>query len=126
MNEPMQNLLKLQKLEFGAGQGEDAAKTIAALRSKIPPQILGHYDRLRVRGKKGMAAVVNQVCTGCHMKLPLGVVMTIKHGQDIQLCDSCGRYLYLPSESAELPAIEPQGSKPAKVQRGRKKLAATT
>jgi C4-type zinc ribbon domain len=100
MIDSMQNLLELQKLEFSAKSDEDAAARIAALRENIPPQILGHYDRLRVRGKKGMAPVVNQVCTGCHMRLPLAVVMNLKRALDIQLCDTCGRYLYLPEASA--------------------------
>lgn len=99
MKELMQNLLDLQNLEFGPAQSHITAATIADLRGKIPPAILGHYDRLRVRGKKGLAAVQNQVCTGCHMRVPIAVIMTIKHEQDIQLCESCGRYLYLPANT---------------------------
>jgi predicted nucleic acid-binding Zn-ribbon protein len=103
MNEPMQNLLKLQTLEFSETQDENAAAMIAELRSKIPAQITAHYDRLRVRGKKGVAAVHHQVCSACHMKLPLAVIMTLKHGDDVQLCDSCGRYLYLAEETKTAP-----------------------
>ena len=47
MNEPMQNLLRLQMLEFSEKQDKNTATLIAELRGKIPPQILGHYDRLR-------------------------------------------------------------------------------
>jgi hypothetical protein len=121
MNEPMQSLLELQALEFGARQDEGTLAAITALRGKIPPQILGHYDRLRVRGKKGMVAVVNQVCTGCHMRLPLAVIMTLKHEEDIQLCDTCGRYLYLPGESAIPPAAKPLAAESAGVPRVRRK-----
>src|SRR3989304_1645304 len=103
----MTNLLRLQTLEFSEKQDKPTAALIAELRGKIPPQILGHYDRLRVRGKKGLTAVINQVCTGCHMRLPLAVIMTLKHDQDIQLCDTCGRYLYLPDESAIAEATAP-------------------
>lgn len=99
----IQNLLDLQNLEFGQALSPDLAATIADLRTRIPPAILGHYDRLRVRGKKGLAVVQNQVCAGCHMRVPIGIVMMIKHAQDIQLCESCGRYLYLPAEEAEVP-----------------------
>lgn len=94
----MQNLLKLQTLEFTDTKTKNAAQ-IAELRGKIPSQILGHYDRLAARGKKGVAAVTNQVCGGCHMKLPLGVIMALKHDTDIQLCETCGRYLYLTAET---------------------------
>jgi hypothetical protein len=100
MKELLQNLIQLQSLEFGGDEKEKGGAVLAELRAKIPSQILAHYDRLVARGKKGVAAVRGQVCSGCHMQVPLGVVMTIKRGQDIQLCESCGRYLYLP------PAVE--------------------
>ena len=121
MNEPMQNLLRLQTLEFSEKQNKNTAALIAELRGKIPPQVLGHYDRLRVRGKKGLTAVINQVCTGCHMRLPLAVIMTLKHDQDIQLCDTCGRYLYLPGEAENAPVLKPLDSKPGQSPRRRKK-----
>jgi len=91
-------MVRLQDLELGKAKDKNVEAMIRELRDKIPPQILGHYDRLRIRGKKGITAVRNQTCTGCHMRLPLAVVMTLMHGTDIQLCDTCGRYLYLPNE----------------------------
>ncbi len=104
MNVLLENLLKLQSLEFGKQPRKDSEKEIAELRGKIPLPILGHYDRLAARGKKGLAIVENQVCTGCHMRLPLGVIMALKHAEEIQLCDSCGRYLFLRKETAaEIP-----------------------
>lgn len=106
MNSTIQNLLKLQSIEFGDEKGGE--KQIADLRTLIPEPILGHYDRLRVRDKKGVAVVRNQVCTGCHMRLPIGVITTLMQDRDIQLCDSCGRYLYLEVQPApvqpEVPA----------------------
>ena len=95
MNELLQNLVKLQSLGFEKTTGKAADPVIAELRGKIPPQILGHYDRLVAHGKKGLAAVRDQVCTGCHMHVTIGVVATLMHDTDIQLCDNCGRYLYL-------------------------------
>ena len=113
MKELMQNLLKLQRLEFSETQDKNIAVLVAELRGRIPAPILGHYDRLRVRGKMGLAAVRHQVCSGCHMRLPLAVIMTLKHQQDLQLCDNCGRYLYLPAE--EIPTLkEPAEAAPVK------------
>jgi predicted nucleic acid-binding Zn-ribbon protein len=112
MNELMQNLLKLQTLEFNEPMEPDMEKRIAELRIKFPTQILGHYDRLVARGKKGAAAVHHQVCTGCHVQVPRGVVLTLMHDDDIQICENCGRYLYLaePAKSAQ-PAAAPEKSK---------------
>jgi hypothetical protein len=121
MNELLQNLIKLQSLEFETTKGKTAAPVVAELRAKIPSQILGHYDRLVARGKKGLAAVRDQVCTGCHMRVPIGVVTTLMHDTDIQLCDSCGRYLYLAEATpAEVPKPTAK-SKPAKKPRKSKK-----
>ena len=106
MKQLLQNLAKLQSLEFGDIKEKNAEATITELRGKIPSQILGHYDRLAVRGKRGVAFVRDQVCTGCHMRLPIGTITTLMHGDDIQLCDTCGRYLYLPQPGpAPAPSI---------------------
>jgi predicted nucleic acid-binding Zn-ribbon protein len=94
MKELINNLLKLQTLEFDGSVAKTDAR-IAALRVVIPAQILGHYDRLVVRGKKGVAAVRNQICAGCHVQVPRATVMTLIHGDDIRICENCGRYLYL-------------------------------
>ncbi len=116
MKKLIENLLKLQTLEFDETAGARREGRIAELRAQIPAQILGHYDRLVARGKKGLAAVRNEVCTGCHMHVPRAVILTLMHGDDIQLCDCCGRYLYLP-EQAEIQKTagrEKGSGKPAK------------
>jgi len=118
MNELLQNLIKLQSLEFGEIKEKNAEATIAELRGKIPAQIIAHYDRLVAKGKKGVTAVRNQVCTGCHMRVPIGVVTTLMHDTDIQICESCGRYLYL-SDSTE--TVTPGGKvKPKATRKARK------
>ena len=94
---------------------------MAELRAKIPSQILGHYDRLVARGKKGVAALRGQVCSACHMQVPLGVVMNLRHAQDIQLCENCGRYLYLPPEGEAEAAAPAAAPKPARKTRKSKK-----
>ena len=120
MNELLQNLVRLQSLEFGDVKVENAETSAAKLRAKIPQPILSHYDRLIARGKKGMAMVRDQVCTGCHMRLPMAVIMTLMHDRDIQLCDSCGRYLYLADPAAPEAAEPAKPPKPAKKARKRK------
>ncbi len=123
MNDLLQNLLKLQALEFDETTEKDPAAKIEELRKTIPQPILGHFDRLVTRGKKGVAVVRNQVCTGCHMRLPIGTINILMQGTDIQLCDTCGRYLYLPAP-AEAQFVEKiEATKPAAKSRKRKTLA---
>ena len=113
MNNVLQNLLKLQALEFGETTAKNVAAQTAEFRGLIPPPILVHYDRLRVRGKKGVALVRNQVCAGCHMHVPIGQITVLMRGEDIQLCESCGRYLYLPNPAEAEAAASVEAAKPA-------------
>jgi predicted nucleic acid-binding Zn-ribbon protein len=114
MNTTLQDLLKLQALEFGETSEKNVEALAAELRAKLPLPIVGHYDRLRVRGKKGVAIVRNQVCTGCHMRVPIGQITELMRGEDIQLCESCGRYLYLPEPAAAEPTVQAEAPKPKK------------
>ena len=129
MNELLTNLLKLQALEFKETNETNPEAKIAELKAQIPQPILSHYERLVARGKKGVAMIRNQVCTGCHMRLPIGTINTLMQGQDIQLCDSCGRYLCLPDPEPTPAAETEPTSKPVAKRaikpRKRKPLATT-
>ena len=122
MKDLLQNLVKLQSLEFG-GVDPKNATVVAELRAKVPSQILGHYDRLLARGKKGIVPVRNQVCAGCQMRLPIAVVATLMRAEDIQLCDTCGRYLYLAPAEPVAPVVEAPAAKPARKPRKKKAAA---
>ncbi len=121
MNAVIQTLLKIQALEFSEVPDINSKTQIQELRTQVPTQILAHYDRLRIRDKKGVALVRNKSCTGCHMLQPIGIITVLMRDEDIQLCDSCGRYLFLPAET-QTAVVEPVvESKPAaKAKRGRK------
>ncbi|MCS7091617.1 MAG: C4-type zinc ribbon domain-containing protein [Verrucomicrobiota bacterium] len=114
MKELLQNLIRLQGLELEEIREKNAAAVIADLRTRIPPQILGHYDRLMARGKKGIVPVRDQACTGCHMRLPIGVISELMKAEDIQLCDTCGRYLYLEETVAVATIQAPPTDAPPK------------
>ena len=127
MNNVLQNLLKLQALEFGETTPKNSEAQKAELRGTIPPPIIGHYDRLRIRGKKGITAVRNQVCTGCHMHVPIGQINVLMHDEDVQLCENCGRYLDLPdpaeTEAVAVAEVAKPAAKPAAKPRKRRVLA---
>jgi predicted nucleic acid-binding Zn-ribbon protein len=105
----IEQLYALQQVEMGPkGQSPESEPEIKKLRQLIPLPILGHYDRLRVRGKSGVALVRSGVCSGCHMKLAVGVNADLLRGDDIRLCDSCGRYLMVSPDdrqAAEAAAV---------------------
>lgn len=121
MNNVIEPLFELQNLEDKAAT-QDHDSAIQRLRKKIHPQILIHYDRLRARGKKGVALVRNGVCTECHMRLASGTYATLLRVEDIMICDNCGRYLHLdPSgaKTAEEAAAASVAAKPVKKARAR-------
>lgn len=92
-----------------------------ALRRQIPEPILAHYDRLRARGKRGVALVRHGVCSGCQMKLATGVHAALLRDEDIAMCDSCARYLLVaPDQPPPAPEPEPPPKK-APAKRGRRK-----
>jgi predicted nucleic acid-binding Zn-ribbon protein len=57
------------------------------------------YDRLR-RSKGGTAVVgiEHGVCGGCHMKLPMAIIVGVQGEQEITSCPNCGRILYYSRE----------------------------
>jgi predicted nucleic acid-binding Zn-ribbon protein len=125
MSSVLQDLLRLQALEFGETNEKNIGAQAAELRGKIPQPILSHYDRLRERDKKGVAVVRNQSCTGCHMRVPIGQITVLMRGEDVQLCETCGRYLYLPdpAETEFLNRVEAAKRTAKPVARPRKRRA---
>lgn len=119
----IERLYRAQELEMRVKKpsSKDAA-LIEELRAEIPAPILAHYDRLRSRGKKGVSVIRNNVCSGCHMGVAIGTIVTLKKGKDIQLCGSCGRYLYLPPEEAAVPEPPVPEAKPKRKRRSAKPI----
>jgi predicted nucleic acid-binding Zn-ribbon protein len=109
----IEQLLKLQELELGpAAKAPATRRELTALRADVPPQVLGHYDRLVARGKKAVALVRRSVCSGCQMQLPSGLYAKLLRDDDICLCENCARYLKVaPAETAVdtlLPTATPK------------------
>ena len=125
----LRDIKELQRLEEPAQTpGEEPARSketvseIQALRKRIPTSILGHYDRLRARGKQGVAAVRNGVCGACHLQLPRGVVLHMQGAHEMGVCDHCGAFIYLPEPETitwqELPEAKKRPAKRQKATAG--------
>jgi hypothetical protein len=114
MKQILDNLLHLQELELkadGASTGQEA------LRKQIQPAFLEHYDRLRSRGKKGVALVRRGVCGQCHMQVAVGLLNSLHRQDNLYRCASCGAYLYLVEEAPVVMEMPPRSTKPGR--RGR-------
>ena len=99
MRQIMERLLALQKLVLDTKPLTlDHKAKVVHLREQVPAPILGHFDRLIARGKKGVAVARNGACGECHLRLPSGTIAALAYTNEVHLCDNCGRYLYLPEE----------------------------
>ncbi|MBU6402270.1 MAG: hypothetical protein KGS61_18280 [Verrucomicrobia bacterium] len=127
MKDLIGTLVSLQTLELGpSSDSPENQASITRLRQKVPAQILGHYDRLMQRGKKGVSVVRHGVCSECHMRLASGTHAQLMRLEDIIICDSCGRYLFPADEPAPdaAPPPPPPPPKPAAEKKRRRKKTA--
>ena len=99
MNKIIEQLLLLQNLELGESNETPESQ---ALRKQIPAKELLTYDKLRRRGKKGVALARNGVCSACHIRMPIGKIASLMMGTTVMTCDHCGSFLYLSQEQASL------------------------
>ena len=99
MRKFMEQLLALQELQFDArSRNSEAKPEMQKLREKVPAPILAHYERLVSRGKKGVAIARKGVCSECHLRITGAKLVTLAYSDEVQLCDNCFRYLYLPED----------------------------
>ena len=63
--------------------------------SKINNDLLDQYNRI-FKSKKGVAVseLVNDICSGCHMKVTPTTAGMVRAEKVVSTCDQCGRILY--------------------------------
>ena len=98
--------------EFDQAQSQDKAKFDVETKHRqnafetLPPRLASIYDRLAKRSRDGIAVaeVVNGSCSACYMQLRPQVQLNVKKGDEIIVCESCSRILYLLPKEAEASA----------------------
>ena len=98
MRKVMEQLLAFQSLQFDERSRTSRSNAeMEKLRDKVPTPILAHYERLVLRGRKGVAIARAGVCSECHLRITKGKLANLSATpKELHLCDNCGRYLYLP------------------------------
>lgn len=123
MRKIMDHLLALQRLHFDARARTATPLTeVEKLRTAVPPSTLARFERFVARGKKGVAVARNGVCSECHLRITEGKMVGLSAATDVQQCDNCGRYLYLP-EGTPSGLTNPQAVPPVASKRARKEVA---
>jgi len=65
----------------------------------VPQKILSFYQKIRRwAGNSAVVPVKQQACYGCFMKINDKVYAEVIKSDEIVMCPSCGRILYMPDE----------------------------
>ena len=78
---------------FGA-MGKGDAALIEAEAAKLDPGLIGRYKAIKQHCTPPMAKLINGQCRGCFMSLPSATLLKLKDGNELILCDNCGRIIY--------------------------------
>lgn len=116
MKQILENLLRLQNVELGQ-ERLAGVPTADVIRKSLPEAVILHYDRLRARGKKGVAQVRRGVCGQCHMQVAVGLLAQLRRQDNLYRCENCGCYLDLVEEAPVVLEMPPRQNKPGR--RGR-------
>lgn len=67
---------------------------ISLTSSKIDKKTLDTYEKIRKYKSNAMVAVIDNICSGCNMRIPSYQKKPLYEGEEIIMCESCGRILY--------------------------------
>ncbi len=68
----------------------------AGLIGAVPEEALELYDRIfKKKGDAAVAPLHGEICGGCHMKVVIGTIQSLKQEEGLTQCESCGRILYM-------------------------------
>jgi len=66
-----------------------------ALTTGIDPLVLGRYERLlEFKGANSIVGVDRGICAGCHVKLPVQIMISCQSQKEVVNCSNCGRIVY--------------------------------
>ena len=108
MNKHINQLLQIQDMLFvlhendvlhkNKGIEESASaklnKNIEDMKDALPGHIIVEVDRMVNKYPVFVSPMMNDTCTGCFMKLPVGVASNVKNTANCLNCPSCHRFLY--------------------------------
>lgn len=78
---------------------EDLRSDYTRLEDAVEEGVREKYIRLRrQKGANTVVGIDRGICGGCHMKLPMQVILTCQGQHEIVTCPNCGRILYFTRE----------------------------
>lgn len=90
-----------KEIEAKKNETDSEIQSLEKERKKIantlPAELLEKYEFIfKKRESKGIAAIRDGVCTGCHMSIPPQTVFDVRKYLEIFYCQYCSRILYYP------------------------------
>ena len=87
-------IIKERKIQFSK-KIEELKSDREKITSSIDNDLLDQYNRI-FKSKKGVAVseLVNDICSGCHMKVTPTTAGMVRAEKVVSTCDQCGRILY--------------------------------
>ena len=87
-------IIKERKIQFSK-KIEELKSDREKISSNIDNDLLDQYNRI-FKSKKGVAVseLVNDICSGCHMKVTPTTAGMVRAEKVVSTCDQCGRILY--------------------------------
>ena len=87
-------IIKERKIQFSK-KIEELKSDREKIASNIDNDLLDQYNRI-FKSKKGVAVseLVNDICSGCHMKVTTTTAGMVRAEKVVSTCDQCGRILY--------------------------------
>lgn len=119
MNEATALLLQIQNLQLAlqeckvirrtqkeTGAYDALVKKLDELKKTCPVGTVSTFDRLISRYSIAVSPMINNTCTGCFMKLPVGEANRVTAAHDIINCPNCNRFLYFEEQTEKAPEYD--------------------
>ncbi len=107
MNKYINQMLQIQDMTLALSvnnvirKNKDTKETVEKLETSIqqmkeslPSEINDALSRIETNYELFVVPMVNDCCTGCFIKLPVGIANNIKSPSECLFCPNCHRYLY--------------------------------
>ena len=82
---------------------EELKESISRFKKGMPDEIISIYDLISKKYDVCVCPMINSTCTGCSIKLPIGIGKTVMSDSQCVSCPNCGRFLYYDDAQMQRP-----------------------
>ncbi len=99
-------LVRLQELEDllvetkNSDKKDEIKSEIILIKAQLPFDILNRFYRLYKRNGNAVVVANGGVCHGCFLNLPSSQASSMNHSNTLNVCQNCGRFIYMDSVEA--------------------------